>query len=787
MSVPANFATAVERAARGALVLWVEIEGLPYAYGNTSKDSTWFTPRAADERFEGIRPWFARESLPTIPPQELDHIEGVVAGGACEFDIEDVDGSLSALTASARTDQWLTFASGVSATATGSTDVNGSTSSWASSGVGYVGYETFAYSSKTSTALTISARGRYRSLAVPHDGGALLADTADNTQRRTLPGELVTPYARGLEGRRAWLYAGHSPASVSDCACIFAGQVEEVAFVGGALNTLRISCSQAYAELSQPLFADLGTFGADVREGADPPEFRLGAVVLLAGGGGVADDPTPPFSEGRTVQFAAPNGRYTTTETHAAAHRRFYEVNGDAFRLGSAFATDTDRAVYSVPGLWFKAAGEWGQYGGITTDVIREIVPVADVTDGPFAGNDHPLRALLCVLTSVGGNADNGAYDVLPRGFGLGIDASRIDVAGIAALADATPDLRVRFAVLEPVSDAGEWIRENLLKPFGFYLRASLENVLTVGRMSLPGPDVLADEVQIAHGDVVSYGGWLSDVRSIVGVVDWQAAPELTPDREIVPQVKLSQTLMRGGRLVRLDYPKSRRVTVSALSLGPQGRGSAGNPIRLSLVDQIAVRFGQPVALLDVTLGWRQIVREVGDWVSLTSAYVPSRDAAARGVTSQYWEVVSKKPDLRNMQVQLTLRASAAADQRLRYYAPAMLVASVSGTDVTVDQTAFVGAGANATDAFAVGDEVRAYPPDDWGQRSAAVTITNISGAVVTLSSAVASNGYVLLHDDYSAWDVASSSSAQNLAFRSDTVPTLTDAGMNLVSPHEHG
>ena len=81
------------------VVVWVEIEGLPYAYGNASKDSTWFTPRTdTSQEFLGIRPWFTRDTMPSLPPQNLDHIEGTVSGGSLRLSIDDIDGSLTALT-----------------------------------------------------------------------------------------------------------------------------------------------------------------------------------------------------------------------------------------------------------------------------------------------------------------------------------------------------------------------------------------------------------------------------------------------------------------------------------------------------------------------------------------------------------------------------------------------------------------------------------------------------------------------------------------------------------------
>jgi hypothetical protein len=186
------YSTAVANRARGALTLWLEIEGLPYAYGNVSNDSSWCSPRAAASRFDGIRPWFAKDQFPQIPPQELDHLEGAVGGGALTVQITDVDGSLTGLTASARTDGRAVFGADLGVGVTGIRGVSGDTSTWDASGVAYVGWETFGYSGKTSSNVTISARGKYRSRDVLHDGGVESQVTVANGSDRIDVGEIIT-------------------------------------------------------------------------------------------------------------------------------------------------------------------------------------------------------------------------------------------------------------------------------------------------------------------------------------------------------------------------------------------------------------------------------------------------------------------------------------------------------------------------------------------------------------------------------------------------------------------
>jgi len=778
----AGYTTAVERSARGDLNVWVEIEGLPYAYGTHARESSWFSSRAAGDRFEGIRSWLAKDSLPTLPPQELDHAEGSVSGGAMVARIDDVDGSLSELTALARTDGRCVFAEELSATAGGSPFVAGDTATWPASGVAYIGYETIAYSSKTANSVTISARGRYRSRARVHDGGNIDSTTASNGSTRIAVGALLTPWPQKLEGRRVWLMAGHSPASDADCTEVWSGVIEEAGFDGPSLRTLVLSCSQAFGELKQPAFSDLGTFGTDVSLEGGAPVWVIASRTQLDGARSFTDPETYRFGLRPQNLPVTPAG--DTKRVHVLT-----DSGRSLIRLGAAFDTDANLSAYlSQAGFAFTGA-EFAALdnGGLIDSPVHEAVLI-DGAEGPFSGViAHPLGVLLQLMLSDQGDGGNSAsFDNLPPGFGLGIDSDRVDVAGILAVIEETRDLKVRFVVDRPVEDFGEWARTYLLKPFGFFLRPSMGNKIGVGRMRPPGPVDRSGAAVIDTSDVIQggLGGWTSDIQTIVGHVVWRSGyvPE---DGEIKTGVR-SETLrlVRDARTVALDWPKARTIEVdgSAIPAGLQSEAKA------AYLEQIAARFTQPVGLLDVAVDLRHAVREVGEFVSLTHPRVPSRYSATRGVSSQLWEVVSKQIDLARAVVNLRLRQTAVAELDTRYLAPAMLVDGAPvGSDVTIDQTAFVASGQDATDAFAVGDYVRAYDPSNLFTRSAPLEITGISGAVVTLNDATpVSDGAVLIHADYSDWDVNASSVGAQVAFRGTVNSVLIDDGTNTDDPHDH-
>lgn len=782
----AGYSTAVASRARGDLALWLEIEGLPYAYGTVSKDSTWFASRAAGSQFLGIRSWFAKDQLPTLPTQELDHLEGAVGGGALTLQIVDVDGSLTELTACARTDGRCVFASDVSATELANQTVTGDTSTWASTGAAYVGYEAFTYSAKTSTSVDPSLRGAYRSRATSHAGGVVSPGVASNGSTRIDVGDIITPYPTKLEGRRVWLHAGHSPASDADCTEVWSGVIEQIAFGGPDLRTLAISCSQSFGELNQPAFSGLGTFGLDVPQGTN---FIIYSRTQPGG--------PESFTSPETYRFATVPENLTTTASTAGAKRRHFIADAgtgvDVLRCAADLTTPQTSISVSKLAFYEYAsdAGAYTNAGGSLGSFVSECVYIADGEE-PFTAGVHPLQVLLqCLLSDEGMGV---GYDTLPSRFGIGLSADRVDVAGIEDLIAATPDLKIRTLIAKPVEKFGEWARTNLLKPFGFFLRPSLGNLLSVGRMGTPTPVDLANAVGVSQDDVISLGGWESDVLSIVGTVVWHVDMSFDRDeREVVWRNTPPTALVeRDGRIVALDYPKARTLEVDAKTADTAANAGLYDgrpfPARDSLLAQLATRFSQPVAILTLTVTLKHILREVGDFVNLTHPNVPSRTSATRGVATQLWEVVGKRVDFKRASVDLTLRQTAVADIDSRYLAPAMAVDSVAGNDVTIDPALYVAAGQDATAAFEVGDYVRAYDPtsDDIFVRSTARIITGIATPVVTLNSAASiTGGMVLIHADYTDWDALGSAVGAATAFRATESATLIDNAAGVDDPAE--
>lgn len=213
MTLPANAQLAL--AQPGAIVLsWVEIEGLPYAYGNRPFAASFWAVLPLADRFEALRPYMLE--LPAGVDSELDPLEGMASPGDFEFRVVDADGTLlqAANVGRAQDDPDALWLSVDLAAGAGTVSVGGNLAAWPAAGTAYIGRETVTYTGKGAGTLTGVTRGRYRSPNVDHGRG-----------------QTVTQYPQHLGLRRAWWYLVVAQSSaglvVGDRIARYAGLLEE--------------------------------------------------------------------------------------------------------------------------------------------------------------------------------------------------------------------------------------------------------------------------------------------------------------------------------------------------------------------------------------------------------------------------------------------------------------------------------------------------------------------------------------------------------------------------------
>lgn len=149
----------------------------------------------------------------------------------------------------------------------------------------------------------------------------------------------------------------------------------------------------------------------------------------------------------------------------------------------------------------------------------------------------HPLYALLVYMLSgdppPGGSLAHPVYDYWRYGRGMSLPADFIDVDGIEALIDQTPDVQVRAQLLG--WDGSKYTAAQLLKiltvPYGFFPAWTPNGRLTIRRREFVP---LAEATEIPYSDIVAFSEsqhrrFNSAARSVVGEYGepWQTATNI--------------------------------------------------------------------------------------------------------------------------------------------------------------------------------------------------------------------------------------------------------------------
>lgn len=762
-------------------VLYVEIEGLPYAYGTAAKSGAWFD--VAGQAFSGVLPWFAIDGatrqprLPELSGQDIDHVEGRVGVGTMRVEIVDVDGSLHGYAGNRRTDGRIRVnqAADVARADTSFTvgpdlSTAGTVGAWPASGSLWCDKEAMTFT-RASNVLTV-ARGLYRSQASTHIG-TLAAGGSPRV------GAIVTQYPRSLVGRRVWLKWGLNAASDADTVTAWAGVIGSHGW-DNAGSTLVLACEDMQFLAKRPIFRKIReTFAPDTIRNVDP-------LVDL-----------------------------THNNSSSGIYRTFFKLR-DSVIVGSRFScvipggafvfevtekgsTGGGLVVTVPPGGWRAKIVETiaRSVGEVPLSGRPHLLPVivvgppagseAHVDDKWTAGN-HALAVALQILLSTGDGTNytsddaadyalaNGTsaatgYDTLPASWGLAIPRADVDVAAFEALIRETPSFQITTLILDVVKDAREWMIAQCLKPFGYYLKVGWGGLISVGKIRVLGPTEIAaatalstaDLATRADGSPVNFSGPVSESRLIAGLIKWRDSPvlrteglEVTFEHEAPPVTigVLAEDayldMFLAAKTVEVEsfglhrYAPERRI---------EGSGVTGDEAQLALQAAYKSRFAEPPNVLTIDVWMKAGIRvEVGGLVALTMAHLPNAAATARGAAATVWECWGKRPNIDAGTVTLTLAQTFAATQPVRFLAPAAIVTAYdAGTKtLTLSANVFTRPGGAHSDASAFEnlDRVRLYRAD-LGTRFEAVTIDDdIDENATTIVLSATPAGYTFAAGD---------------------------------------
>lgn len=683
MSIPANFKTAISSRDFSPFY-WVEIEGIPDAYGTVSKNGVWFGARAAAEQFLSIQPFIRAGSVPLAFDAEVDLLADAIAKsvGQVSFELADVDGFFTTLTGNAKKSDWVYLAADIT-TADATLSYTGDGSAFPGAGTLYIGAETITYTGHNggTKQFTGCSRGRYRSKARAFGRGFPVS---------------VRPYT--LKGRRCWYYQAANTVTLTavdaDKALRFAGTVENYRVHDKDAGAYVLVVQSLERALDKPVFRGLRTV-VDAGAGIWGPNATSGARSFSDGAKTIADtelrnDDARQFNAGEHCLFRV--------DDELLSLARQSDSTGPYFWLVHRAAFGTLKAEHR-PGFSAKEVAWFGPYDDGTNgaNVMSATGRFSSVptTASPLPAH-HPLIVLLQLLlsTGTGTNTPGGGarnYDVLPAEWGLGIDYSRIDVAGIEKLANSHPDLR-SSAVIEQEVNFTEFARR-LLRPYGFYAINQLGDLWTIREVRPPLPDETARTLDSNTRINKSSPGWDANLGGVVQEVVFKYARNVVGGQYTQVAIgKLNDVFVYTngeGRRITFEMPYTYG---QANTTGKPTNGEEPN-VEMHIqarADAIRQRYARPPPIVNERVDFSWLDVEPGDIVALTHGYLPDAGTAARGLNGVIGQVLSKKVDERSQTIGLTIELTGYNIADYRFIAPTLEVESnPAANQVVVKANAF--------------------------------------------------------------------------------------------------
>lgn len=688
---------------------WIEIEGLPWAYGLVDRSAGWFSARAATQQRLGVVGVLL--GLPRGAEQSARPLDAESSVGQFQVQLQvDEAGTVLPLVANgARRDGMVVLSGDLDAiSAVGTITFTGSAAAFPSAGQLYLGRETFTYTGKTATTFTGCARGAF---ALP----GLEARQAHTA------GDLISPYPRFLATRRiAWFTT------------LDATDANRVTMWAGTVRTAKLLIGAAGLELTaESLEGDL-----KVKVFANQRKAKLG--VGFAGPDGyvpASDDEAAPTTDRLVLSEGSTSGAWTHGD-------EILLRIGDEYVAGTVAVDGIETSVTVLGRAQFHSLAVQHAPGDELLEVIwtgaRSASGTAADQVSKFTAGDHPLEVVLQRLLSRKGDGANGVYDTLPEGWGLGIDASRVDVAGILRLKRTWFAGARHLWVYEEPHTVKAAIAE-ILRPHGCYPVTTLGDLLTVRRLSppIPGESLRALDVT----GIVAVPTWDANTVKVIGRVIWRCDYDPADDSfrqefkgEMVGPYQEAQEFY-AGLWKTLEIQARGQFTGNDIGASYFGAGLSTGAEEASLrhYEMVRDRYARPFPMVGVECSFDYLDVEVGDLVTLTVSNLPNVTTGALGLSGSICEVAGRSVDRARGVVHLALLHSTAPNT-FRLLSPSGVVSATAAGLITLTDGAFNDTGQNRTDGFHVGQVIDVRTSDLKTSRGTA-TLTSVAATQLGMAT----------------------------------------------------
>ena len=263
----------------------------------------------------------------------------------------------------------------------------------------------------------------------------------------------------------------------------------------------------------------------------------------------------------------------------------------------------------------------------------------------------NPLDIMLWLMTSKTGDGTNGTYDVLPAGQGVGIDVDFVLVDDIERQRDRfISGTRFQFLITES-TDIKSFIETEILKVLNGYPVVKNDGRLTVKLYTPPFPvDVVAafDETNIIAAP--SFDMRLQSNSGFINVIDFKY------DHDANAGEFYSQKIIVDGDSVT---ESEENAVFKVESKGLRGGFVfQGETIVQRFANMVFQRYSKGCPGISVQTFYSKHLCEMGDSVTIKSAYVPNSFQRLMNGDPIICEVVNKAIDYQSGRLTFNLKAA---------------------------------------------------------------------------------------------------------------------------------
>lgn len=648
MTVPTNFKAATASAGF-TTARWIEIEGLPVAYGTFAQAAGFFAARSTIQKFDSIKPYMTE--IPKMVSSSVDTLQGGALNAAqVSFTILDYDGTLTALCGAGQLTGAMRLTSDITAAAT-VIFFTGSSSAFAAGGLCYIGTETIKIGAidVPNKKFTGCTRGMYRSTPTAFALGTPIG---------------VTPYVMAC--RRVWYNQvavagdGSSVAyGLGTPTFLSSAEPDKCVRFGGMLTDMVLSNDRTGFVLTvTSLDKEINqNFLNTLRQFISYGGFNDGSATASVG---ITAPGWPNYDPLHNSLNIPDNSRGQFTLNELIVFRLDDEVFVGKVQSDTTNPNWTIWSILVTARAQFSTAPTSHASGAIAQEVCAVVahsgatfgtpdVAVASKFQGGVPNGvrtDHPLAILLQFLMSRTGDASNGQYDVLPSGWGLGVSQARIDIAGIEKV--MLEDAQLRFGGTLQTSQSFPDFMRNILATCGCYYIITLGDLFTIKKLRPNKPDVatrtIDDSIRIRNAGTKWEANWSGAVAEIVFNFGW----------DIVHNKYKRVDVFELGEATVYVKDLARTVEFQTTLLYPGATGIPGEPDfkpfdidtwLLQRKDFYRTRYAKPPPIFRERLNFSSIDIEIGDLCAVTATNIPNVATGTRGVTAAVCEVIGKTID----------------------------------------------------------------------------------------------------------------------------------------------